>query len=712
MSTTHCARCLGVAMLGMSAALPTFAQESQPVVLPDVVVTASRSPQPLADAPGSVTIVPRQQIFDSGARELDDVLRTIPGIDLLGYSGETQHPTSNSLGMRGLGGGAQGISRALVMVNGVPINDPYFGYVQWSRVPVDNIERVEIVRGGGSPLWGNYAEGGVVNIITRDPTENGATLTTGGGSYGTYATSMVGAYRLSDTNTLEGFVGFNGTHGYQAVPDFERAPFNVPTSSDAINIHLRDTIKPSNDLVAHVTFDYNNFRQQLQTFIDSNAQQYVNAVGDIKKQFDADSSLTGTLFYGYNTFRTNNSTYFPIEFDLPATPINLNEIQHVQTNNVGGSLIWSQDFSGVLTNYKLGMDFQYIDGRNQTDHFIGPDFAPTFFQTHNDGNQMFAGWFGQTTLTPIEHLDITASGRLQWLGNFNGYDGSLTGGFGKVPQQNYVTFNPRVDLKYTLPDGFAVRGAGYTSFRAPNLGDQFYSYAAGGFVLLPNPYLQPERLVGGEVGIDYTHSWLNAHVTLYRSSISNYIESVPAFSPLYSPQGWFVVQNQNIASVLAQGLEANAGIDFGHGVKADLAYRLAYSVVQSNPSDPGSVGKQVIDVPRDTFAAGLRYQAPQGWRVAWQGIYVSPTAWASQDHTYPGYPGKTSADAYFTMNLSGSYPITESIELFAQVQNLLNRRYIVTSFSAPSAQTFGTPLTVFAGIRVSLNKPPGARSGT
>ena len=153
--------------------------------------------------------------WKTGNPEIDDVLRTTPRVDLLGYSADSQHPTSNSIGMRGLGGGAQGISRALVMIDGVPLNDPFFGSIQWNRVPLDNIDRVEVVRGGGSPLWGNYAEGGVINIVTRTATLNELEADVRGGSYATYRTSVFGTYRLDDRNTLQGFVAANGTGGYQ-----------------------------------------------------------------------------------------------------------------------------------------------------------------------------------------------------------------------------------------------------------------------------------------------------------------------------------------------------------------------------------------------------------------------------------------------------------------------------------------------------------------
>lgn len=664
-----------------------------------IVVTATRTPEDVTQVPASVSVVTQQQINATSAQELDDVLRMVPGIDLLGYSGEAQHPTSDSLGMRGLGGSAQGISRGLVMVDGVPINDPFFGYIEWGRVPLANIDRVEIVRGGGSPLWGNYAEGGVINIITREPAQRQFIFDGGGGSYGTYRTSVFGAYPF-DTMKLQGFLESDGTNGFQQVPSDERAPFNVPTSHRTVNLNLRDTIAPSGDLVAHTTFHYTDYHQRLETLLDKNSQASYSASGDIKKSFANGGALAGTLFLSDNDFSTNNSTYFPIATDLNATTQSLNEIHKVAAKDVGGSLIWSQQFSGPIRSYMVGTDVHYITGADHTDHFIAPDFTPTFTKTIGHGDQTFVGAFVQAKVSPFEPLEIVGSGRLQWLDDTNGYDGSL-GGIGVVPDRTHTSFDPRVDVRYALPAGFALRGAYYRSFRAPNIGDMFYTYAAGGFVMLPAPSLQPERLSGGEVGLDFTQPGLRSQFTLYRTNISNYIVGVPTTNPVYTPQGWFVVQNENIAAVEAQGFETEVDWDIGFGVTTTLAYTLADSVVKNNPTDPASVGQQIIDVPRNKVATGLTYQAKQGWRVSTQAFWVDRTDWASFDHTDPGYPGKIAADSHFLVDVSGSYPFNEHIEAYVQIQNLFNRHYIATSFSAPSAQVRGAPFTAFAGIRVT-----------
>jgi outer membrane receptor protein involved in Fe transport len=221
--------------------------------------------------------------------------------------------------------------------------------------------------------------------------------------------------------------------------------------------------------------------------------------------------------------------------------------------------------------------------------------------------------------------------------------------------------------------------------------------------MLPAPFLHPEHLTGGEVGLDFNRPGLRSQFTLYQSDINNYIEIEPTTNSVYSPAGWYVVQNVNIASVRARGFEAQVNWDILSDLSASLAYTYAQSITESNPLDPASVGQQVIDVPRDKIALGLTYRNREGWSVAPQVYYVSRTDWASPDHTNPGYPGATSADAHALVDLTGTYQFSKHIEGYLKIHNLLDRRYIATSYSAPSAQVYGAPFEAFAGIRITMN---------
>src|SRR5574337_1400574 len=138
------------------------------VALEPVVVSASRVEQRLRDVPANVTVITREDIERSPARTVDDLLRQVPGFSLFPPSSSlVTHPTAQGVSLRGIG--PSGVSQTLVLLDGVPLNDPFGSWVYWSKVPLESVERIEVTRGGGSGVYGNYALGGVINIITKRP---------------------------------------------------------------------------------------------------------------------------------------------------------------------------------------------------------------------------------------------------------------------------------------------------------------------------------------------------------------------------------------------------------------------------------------------------------------------------------------------------------------------------------------------------------------
>ena len=132
----------------------------------EVTVHATRTDARLSDTPLSVVILSTGDLEASAAPVLDDVLRQVPGFTLFRRSGSrTANPTSQGASLRGIG--ASGASRAVVLDDGVPLNDPFGGWVPWGRVPLLALDRVEVLRGGASDLYGNAALAGVVDLVRR-----------------------------------------------------------------------------------------------------------------------------------------------------------------------------------------------------------------------------------------------------------------------------------------------------------------------------------------------------------------------------------------------------------------------------------------------------------------------------------------------------------------------------------------------------------------
>src|SRR4051794_11789644 len=151
-----------------SGSRPTVAVLSRPSYSEAVVVTASRTENVRTSGAAPVTVMTSDDLALTPPAPLDDALRLVPGFSLFRRTtSRAANPTTQGAGMRGLS--ASGASRALVLSDGVPLNDPFGGWVYWSRVPVTAIDRVEVVRGGASDLYGADALAGVVQVLTRRP---------------------------------------------------------------------------------------------------------------------------------------------------------------------------------------------------------------------------------------------------------------------------------------------------------------------------------------------------------------------------------------------------------------------------------------------------------------------------------------------------------------------------------------------------------------
>src|SRR5204863_869585 len=129
-----------------------------------VTVTPARTEQRSGAVPASVSVLMSEDIRSAPAVVADDVLRQIPTFSLFRRTSSlSSHPTAQGVSLRGIG--PSGVSRTLVLVDGTPFNDPFGGWVYWTRVPLEDTDRIEVVDGSSSSLYGNYAMGGVINIL-------------------------------------------------------------------------------------------------------------------------------------------------------------------------------------------------------------------------------------------------------------------------------------------------------------------------------------------------------------------------------------------------------------------------------------------------------------------------------------------------------------------------------------------------------------------
>ena len=697
------AHCAAVPLVLLLLSPDARAQDSPQ--LEEIVVTATRTARNINDVPASISLITRSQILDTPAQGLDDLLRQVPGTTLNMMGPGEAHPTSYNESMRGL---PTTNTRLLVLLDGVPVNDPFFGYIQWSRIPLDNVDHVEIVRGGGAPLWGNGALGGVVNVITQAPDKEELVLDGSGGTYGTYRSSVYGAYFPTDDIKLTLNADAAGTSGYQTTPQrwnsfgstTVRSPVYTPTSFDGRNIALSGNYDPATDFSGYVKIIYHENHQTLTTPIGDDEQRTWTFSGGFKEVLGNGATISGNLFHDDSNFSTNNPHLLGFDSEYNSNT------HYTPVNDTGGSLTWSQDLGGLLRNYTAGVDVHYISGTDYTNYFHpnGRLVVPTVI---GGGEQIFVGGFVQASIVPVKRLEILASARYQYYENFNGID-TFPPAIGAIPASGKYSFDPRVNIRYALTDQIAFRGAYYRSFRAPTLDQLYRSYAdttAG--IFEGNPYLEPETLEGGEVGLDYTLPNLRTQLTFYTSTIKNLITSFnlpasegPAALGVtcgYDAQTFTFLtctRNINAGSAIARGIEFETTWDIGSGFSAVLAYTFADSRYTADPVDPTAVGERLEGVPRHNVSGGLTYVAPEGWRVS------TDLRWVSTSYGDAHPDDNLKQDAHFVVDASATYPITDTIDVYSQIQNLFDRKYVANN--GGGAPILGTPFEIMSGFRVTF----------
>jgi outer membrane receptor protein involved in Fe transport len=671
----------------LAAPLPfALASASAAALQPDpdaIVVTATRSSRALADVPASVTVVSRNEIEGTSAKTLDDVLRRVPSVEVPIASSYQLHPTALNVSMRGLGG-----IRALVMLDGVPLNDPFFGYIQWSQVPIESVDRIEVVRGGGATLWGNYAMGGVINVITRAPDQTGLIAEAGAGSYGTYRGTAHASVVQGEAVRLGLDAGINHTDGYNQIPESIRGPVNVPTSFTAHNAALTGDVDFGSGLTGKFRASYFDNHQNLLSHVQHNDQRTWRYTGTLNQALGERGGLSLTLFHDNSRFTTDNAGS-PEGAD-PSKVEFLQNRHRTPVNDWGASLVWSRKLDGVVRELSAGVDWHRISGTDFADIF---DESGTRPRTDiGGGKQRFAGGFVQASVKPVPPLELLASVRYQDFYNYGGID--LTpGGLGQVPARHDTDVDPRLSARYGLSGGFALRAAAYRAFRAPTLDNLYRAFSIPGGIFYGNPTLRPETMDGVEAGMDFEKGPVRIQATAFASRIKNVITSRP-LADAELPAGFFFGSRLiNASRARSRGLEAEADVRLADTLRATVAYTFADSVVTSNPLDPASVGLQQAGVPRHRVSAGLDWTGPHGITLSPRLRYVSRTN---------GDPdGLLHTDAHFIVDLSASAKLTKGFEGFVQVENLFNRRYIAdnSGFSPP---LLGSPLTALAGVRVTV----------
>ena len=659
-----------------SAADPAASGVSAPVPAASetILVTATRSERALSELPVSATVVTAEEIRTAPVLSTDDLLRAIPGVTPSVVSSSGSTPNNQRFSMHGLGG-----TRALVLLDGVPLHDPYSGIVQWQNVPLRSLRQIEVVRGGNASLFGNFALGGTVNLISRPVDESQADVDVSYGSNASARAALGVDYVVSPSLSLRLNHHQRDSDGFVRVPD--------PGAID-IDAWVEDSITSARADVrtaggTSVVLNASSSRIDISQGTPSTFS---------KRDITAYSAALHRAVGAGGLISANAFTQRQSEHLVNSLVIGQREDEYVSQDGTtpstgsGASVEWSLQRKGSIPFVSVGVDLQQSEAEEDRTLF---NRAGAVTQVERvGGRQRFAGLFGQASWRPTDRLEVLGSGRVDFFRSDNGSD-IIEGGETTIyPATSSTQFDPRISVRYALRGQSALRASVYRAFNAPTLRDLYRNNQSGNSIILGNPYLEPETLVGGEVGWEWARSNSRVEVTVYRSVIDGLQSRVN----VNGQRNLF--RNMNLGTSRNQGVEIAADVRLSPRWLLLAGYTYSEGIITDDP-DPALIGNWLIEVPAQYGSLTVRYRGDRGTVVEARGRSVG--------RSYGDTSNIAVTPSHRVVDFSATHPVRPWMDAYLIVENALDENY----YMALAATSFrrGLPRTVTAGVRVSRALP-------
>ena len=660
-----------------------------------IVVTATRTNMDLEDAPSDSVVLPNEELAATPALTLDDVLRKVPGFTLFRRSSSrTANPSTQGVSMRGVG--ASGASRALVLVDEVPLNDPFGGWVYWDRVVRESINDVEVVRGGGgASLYGSEAMGGVIQFRTRQPEAPSMSVQ---GSWGNENTPDFSLWTGAGLGPWYGSVGMDlfRTDGYILVPEPQRGAVDTAANSrhELGTLDLGRNVGNFNRVF--VRGSYFDEGRHNGTVIQKNHTKLADFVTGWNYDRPSGGSVSARLF---GLFESYQQTFSSVAQDR--TSEFLTDVQRVPSQALGGNAQLSRPVGRVQT-LVAGFEMREVHGSSNEDLFrkgAEPGQSVPNGITLSGGHERTTRVFGEDILQLGSRLLANVSlGYDRWSdtdARLLAISAAGTATLTSYAPRSSNAVNPRVSLLYRVGRGTSLVASSYRAFRAPTLNELYRNFRQGNTFTMGNPALRAEHLTGVEAGVrqKLAADRLSLHATFFWNDITNAIVNVTIHKDPNT--GLITRQKENGARTLSTGINLDGEFRVSSTLHLAGGYQFAHAVVASYRPDPALgnlnpslVGNWIPQVPHQQLTLQARYVNPKIITATLQGTFVG--------QQFDDDLNTLLLHRFFTVDLYLGRSLGHGVEAFAAAENLWNRRYNVALTPVPN---LGPPILARIGLR-------------
>lgn len=591
----------------------SIAQQDDEQQMTEVVVSASGYEQNIKDAPASITVISAKEIAKKSYTDLADVLKFVPGVAVLGSG------TEQSISIRGMGS-----AYTLFLIDGRPAQGgdtfEFNGGGKGQQIsfmpPLDMIERIEVIRGPASGLYGSDAMGGVINIITKKVLDRWS---------GSLTTEYVKADGKNDVNNdayntsfilngplVEDVLGFQISGGLRGTDESDKVQFGDSTTGDADyknrNIGTKFTWKV--DERNTVTFGMSHTETD-RTRHPGKSLAATATAPTYQESTKENYFLTHSGNYG----KLILNSY--LNYDTANNPTTRTSAPSGKARGIDFST-WTFN---TLATYMFNESHTLSGGVTYKDEEL-KDGATSSVNSHNVGNDGYVvmeryqiSAFAEEEWRIRQNLALTLSGRYD--------DNEQYGGH----------FSPKAYLVYQPTDNWTVKGGFLTGYKAPSLRNSAPDFSATsmGGVSVGNPDLKPETSKGYEAGVDYENQAMGIKTSLvvFKTDFKDKITRSSAFlclpnvecvynGKIYPAHQYGYKETINVDKAEIKGVE----LAFDYQITRQLLLRSNYSYTDSEQLSGASKGSPLNDQPKHTANAGLNYDFSDATSLWGQWSYV------------------------------------------------------------------------------------------
>jgi len=666
----------------------------------DEVVVAARYPD--ASAAESIfnsTTLSQDEMAALPESRLDDLLRVVaPGFSLFRRTGsDVANPTTQGPNLRNIG--PNGAGRTLVLLDGIPQNDPFGGWVNWHRLPPDLLGDITVVRGGGAGLFGNNALGGTIYLTRRNPGTLAASLGAGSRDHyeGTLASELI-----ADPAQVTAFAHGYTTGGYPVVRSDQRGPVDINADSSALLFDLGVKIPLPSEAELSLKGSWFKEDRGNGTRLTGNSTEAT----DFSLGFrSAPGELQWETFLFYQR-REFDSQFSSVSDDRKSETPALNQYD-VPAESIGASITATLE-GGLLPSSRrdgsklvTGFDARWIQG--ETRELFRFDAGEFLNRRIAGGEQILVGAFAEQTWQATSALTVVLGGRADYWQVSDGrrLERTIAGGSVLLDQQfedrDGFVGNGRLGAALKLTDEVTLKGAAYSGFRVPTLNELYRPFRVRNDITEANAGLDPERLLGIEGGFTWKpHDTVETSATVFYNRLLDAVTNVTILTgPGTSaegtviPEGGILRQRQNVDSVSTLGLELSATWEPVTWLKLSTGYLYTNTEVDE-PDVPDLDGRELAQSPPHVATASVAWKPHEKWQVLVQGRFSS-----SQ---YEDDLNSATLAPYALWDASVSWRVRLGVNVILAMENIFDHE-IETGITGDGIVSIGAPRMVSMRVK-------------